>query len=122
NVTSGGASMIMGIGIDFGIQVTSRFRIEARNRRNLPAAMAETIRAVTMPMGTTTLAALIGFRAMSMGELKVLSDLADMMSLGVLCCMLAAITLVPALLVLGDKYLGWFSWSKIFKIKKGWKK
>ncbi len=117
NVTSGGASMIMGIGIDFGIQVTSRFRIEAAKRKRLDDAMAETMRAVTMPMGTTTLAALIGFSAMSMGEMKILSDLASMMSLGVLCCMMAAVTLVPALLILGERYFGWFSWGKILKIK-----
>jgi uncharacterized protein len=111
NVTTGGASMIMGIGIDFGIQVTSRFRIEKKRLKDIAASMSETIRAVYAPMGTTTLAALIGFRAMSMGELKVLSDLADMMSLGVLCCMMAAITVVPALLVLGDKFFDGINWS-----------
>lgn len=114
NITSGGASMIMGIGIDFGIQVTSRFRIELRKKKkDIENAMAETLRVVTMPMGTTTLAALIGFRAMSMGELKVLGELADMMSLGVLGCMMAAITVVPVLLVLGERYLAWIDAKKI---------
>ena len=105
NVTSGGASMIMGIGIDFGIQVVSRFRIEQATKRIMDA-MGETIRTVSVPMGTTTLAALIGFRAMSIGELKVLSDLATMMSLGVLCCMIAALTVVPSALVFGEKIFG----------------
>ncbi len=105
NVTSGGASMIMGIGIDFGIQIVSRFRIELRKLK-IREAMAETVRVVAMPMGTTTIAALIGFQAMSMGELKVLSDLGRMMSIGVLCCMIAALTVVTSALVLGEKYLG----------------
>jgi uncharacterized protein len=105
NVTSGGASMIMGIGIDFGIQVTSRFRIELKKKR-IEEAMAETLRAVSTPMGTTTIAALIGFQAMSMGELTVLSDLGRMMSIGTLACMMAALTVVPIALVLGEKTFG----------------
>lgn len=105
NMTSGAASMIMGIGIDFGIQVSSRFRLEYR-RKEIAEAMGKTISAVSVPMGTTTLAALIGFRAMSMGELKILGQLANMMSYGVLCCMLAALTVVPLALVGGEKIFG----------------
>ena len=101
NTTSGASSMIMGIGIDFGIQVTSRFRIELK-RKDIANAMAQTIRAVSMPMGTTTLAALIGFQAMSLGELKVLADIGSMMSFGTLACMMAALTVVPVALVWGE--------------------
>jgi predicted RND superfamily exporter protein len=103
STTSGGASMIMGIGIDFGIQVTQRFRLELR-RGTVVKAMVRTLQTVTIPMSTTTLAALVGFRAMSLGELRILSDLADMMTLGVLCSMIAAVTIVPSALVLGEKY------------------
>jgi len=105
NMTSGASSMIMGIGIDFGIQVTSRFRIELKEK-GLSKAMAETVKVVSVPMGTTTLAALIGFRAMSMGELKVLSDIGTMMSYGTLACMIAALTVVPVALVWGEKIFG----------------
>ena len=108
--TSGAASMIMGIGIDFGIQVVARFRLELAKMK-IRKAMAGTMKAIIVPMGTTTLAALIGFRAMSMGQLTILSELATMMSYGILCCMLAALTIVPSALVLGEKYLK-------FKIKE----
>ena len=78
--TSGVLSMIMGIGIDFGIQVVTRYRFELLN---IPAlkerhpdldigpkdAMAVTLNNVIIPMLTTTLAALIGFQAMSLGKL-----------------------------------------------------
>ncbi|MFH1055975.1 MAG: MMPL family transporter [Candidatus Altiarchaeota archaeon] len=102
--TSGAASMIMGIGIDFGIQVVSRFRIESK-KYGIRNGMVETMNAVIIPMSTTTLAALIGFRAMSMGELTILKDLATIMSLGVFWCMMAALTIVPGALVLGERYL-----------------
>ena len=56
-----------------------------------------------MPMATTTLAALIGFQAMSLGELTVMADMGTMMSYGIACCFLAAITIVPAILVIGER-------------------
>jgi len=102
--------MIMGIGIDFGIQVVTRYRFELLN---IPAlkerhpdldigpkdAMAVTLNNVIVPMLTTTLAALIGFQAMSLGKLTFLGDMGTMMSYGVAASMVAAITIVPAIII-----------------------
>jgi len=101
-VTSGVISMIMGIGIDFGIQMINRFKQELREY-NKKEAMRRTINGVFMPMLTTTLAALIGFRAMSLGELKIMGEMGTIMSFGVAFCMLAAVTIVPSILVLLEK-------------------
>ncbi len=109
--TSGVISMIMGIGIDFGIQVTTRYRFE-RAHQLPPDAMALTLEKVIMPMSTTTLAALIGFQAMSMGQLTFMGDMGTMMSYGVAACMVAAITAVPSLILIADT----LSISKIFTI------
>ena len=99
---SGGISMIMGIGIDFGIQVVNRFRQE-RKKHGIEEAMEITLSNVFTPMLVTTLAALIGFRAMSLGKLTLLGDLGNMMSLGVLFCLIAAISVVPSALVISEK-------------------
>lgn len=111
--TSGVLSMIMGIGIDFGIQVVTRYRFELQNlsmlREHHPQlqlthrdAMAVTLNNVIIPMSTTTLAALIGFQAMSLGKLTFLGDMGTMMSYGVAASMVAAITVVPALIIIID--------------------
>lgn len=100
--TSGTISMIMGIGIDFGIQITSRFREEVK-KRSPERSMEITMNNVFMPMATTTLAALIGFRAMSMGQLKFFGEFGDIMSIGIAASFLVAITLVPVILVQGEK-------------------
>lgn len=99
--TSGVLSMIMGIGIDFGIQVVTRYRLEVQNL-SPQDAMELTLKRVTVPMATTTLAALIGFRAMSLGKLTFLADMGTIMSYGVAACMLAAVTAVPALIIIFD--------------------
>jgi predicted RND superfamily exporter protein len=108
NATSGIISMIMGIGIDFGIQVTSRFRQELNG---LPPqqAMENTMNNVFVPMATTTLAALIGFRAMGAGNLTFMGEFGFIMSLGIAFTFLAAITFVPAILVVSDDLCKRFS-------------
>jgi predicted RND superfamily exporter protein len=113
STTSGVTSMIMGIGIDFGIQLVTRYRLELQNLPMLEehhphiqlghrAAMEVTLNNVITPMLTTTLAALIGFQAMSLGRLTFLGDMGKMMSYGVAASMIAAITIVPAIILIID--------------------
>lgn len=103
SVMTGVSSMIMGIGIDFGIQVVYRFKYEMKTKEP-SEAMNATLNNVILPMSTTTLAALIGFRAMSLGELTMMANIGTMMTYGVLFSMIAALTFVPAILVIGEKY------------------
>jgi hypothetical protein len=114
SATSGVISMIMGIGIDFGIQTVTRFRQElkvAKKKNKVETAMTTTLNNVIVPMATTTLAALIGFKAMSMGQLTMMAEMGTMMSYGIAACFLAAITVVPALLVLFEKiHVKNFTW------------
>ena len=100
--TSGVMAMIMGIGIDFGIQVTKRFRYELRTYER-EEAMVNTLSNVLYPMVITTLAAVIGFKCLSLGQLPMMADMGTMMATGVVFCMVAALTVVPAVLVLFTK-------------------
>lgn len=58
--------MVLGIGIDFGIQIVNRFKLEIEGyleKGELQRKLVETITKVVKPITTTTLAALIRFRA-----------------------------------------------------------
>lgn len=79
-------AMIMGIGIDFGIQVTKRFRYELRTQKR-EDAMVDTLSNVLYPMLITTLAAVIGFKCLSLGKLPAMADMGTMMATGVVFCM-----------------------------------
>lgn len=100
SITSGAISMIMGVGIDFGIQIVNRFKEELQKTKEEAKAMEITLNNVIIPMGTTTISALIGFTAMSMGELTVMKDLGSILSYGIAACFLASISIVPVLLIL----------------------
>lgn len=99
SMTSGAISMIMGIGIDFGIQIMNRYNQELKKFEK-KTAMSNTLSGTLMPILTTALACLIGFQAMNFGELSMMAELGNIMSLGIVFCMFAAITIVPSLLVL----------------------
>jgi len=101
-MTSGTISMIMGIGIDFGIQIIVRFKQEFKTL-DKKSAMEKTMNAVMGPIWITTIAAIIGFQAMSLGELTLMADMGNIMSFGVFFCMFAAITVVPSLIVIIEK-------------------
>lgn len=102
SATSGVISMIMGIGIDFGIQIVTRFRDELQ-LMNADKAIIKTLEQVLIPMATTTIAALIGFKAMTMGELTLMADMGTMMSYGITACFLSAITIVPVILIISSR-------------------
>ena len=101
-MTSGALAMIMGIGIDFGIQVTKRFRYELRTYER-EEAMVNTLCNVFYPMTITTIAAATGFLCLSLGELPMMADMGRMLAMGVICCMAAALTVVPAILLLLER-------------------
>lgn len=102
SATSGVLSMIMGIGIDFGIQIVSRFRQEIENN-SIHDSIGTTLNAVFIPMTTTTFAAVIGFQAMTLGQITFLAEMGQIMSFGVVGCYLAALAFIPPILVLTNK-------------------
>ncbi|MGC9444427.1 MAG: efflux RND transporter permease subunit [Candidatus Methanospirareceae archaeon] len=101
-MTSGALAMIMGIGIDFGIQVTKRFLYELQWQER-EEAMVNTLSNVFYPMVITTMAAVTGFLCLSLGELPMMKDMGKMLAMGVACSMIAALTVVPAILVLFER-------------------
>lgn len=107
---SGGIAMIMGVGIDFGIQVVTRFRQELQSSSG-EQAIATTLANTMRPMLITVIAALIGFSSLSLGKMTVLGELGKMMSAGVLMCFLGAITVIPSILIINEKY----SKAKVFR-------
>lgn len=100
--TSGVLALIMGIGIDFGIQVTKRYRYELQLRER-EEAMVNTLCNVFYPMSITTIAAVTGFLCLRLGQLPMMEDWGTMMACGVIFCMVAALTVVPAILVFFEK-------------------
>ncbi len=103
NVASvSGAAIMLGLGVDFGIQMTHRFRQEIKNNE-LNKAMENTLVGVGRPILTTGTAATIGFSVLLLGTLPMLHGLGILLSVGVICCVLVTFLLLPPVLILQEK-------------------
>jgi len=102
NITSSVVTLTIGIGIDFGLQLMIRYRQE-REKYDKRKAMRVTLANILEPMLITAIAALIGFRAMSLGQLRMMGDLGTTASFGVAGSMIAAVTVVASLMILFER-------------------
>ncbi len=103
NVASvSGASIMLGLGVDFGIQLTHRFRQEIKNNE-LEKAMENTLVGVGRPILTTGTAATIGFSVLLLGSLPMLHGLGILLAVGVICCVIVTFLLLPSILILEEK-------------------
>ena len=93
---------MLGLGVDFGIQLTHRFRQEIKNNE-LEKAMENTLVGVGRPILTTGTAATIGFSVLLLGSLPMLHGLGILLAVGVICCVIVTFLLLPSILILEEK-------------------
>ena len=91
-------SMLLGLGIDFGIHLLFRFEEERESGCDGPESLERTIRTtgVDTLVGATATAA--SFLALTATDFRGVSDLGVLASGGVLLCFFSTVTVLPALL------------------------
>lgn len=96
--------MILGLGIDFGIQILGRYEEELPRSRNVTSAIAQTIShtGVTIITGGSITAA--AFYTMCLNDFRGLAEMGLISGTGILLCILANLILLPALLSLRDRH------------------
>jgi hydrophobe/amphiphile efflux-3 (HAE3) family protein len=95
-------SIILGLGIDFSIHIIHRFK-EDREKYGIDKAIYSAVGNVGKGLTLTTTTTIIGFLALLAAVLPLLRDFAIALSLGVLFCLVAAIGVIPPLLVLVER-------------------
>src|SRR6516162_9281798 len=90
------AVLFIGLGVDFGIQFSVRYRAERHEVDDLHKALVNTASHVGAPL--TLAAAAAGFLSFLPTDYKGLSELGLLAGLGMIIAFLTSITLIPALL------------------------
>ena len=93
-VTIGAFPVMIGIGIDYAIQFHSRFDEESR-KTSLPEAVRTTITKAGPSVIYAMLATAMGFIALWISPLPMIRSFGITCVIGLLCCYLAAIVIVP---------------------------
>ena len=92
------AVLFVGIGVDFGIQFSVRYRAERYEINNLRVALANTAKQLGVPLTLAATATACGFLSFLPTDYKGVSELGQIAGAGMIIAYLSTITLLPALL------------------------
>jgi uncharacterized protein len=92
--------LFVGLGVDFGIQFSVRYRTERHDHPDLRRALRWTARKAGNPLALAAAATAVGFFAFLPTSYRGLSELGLIAGCGMLIAFLCSITLVPAMLAL----------------------
>jgi len=92
------AVLFIGLGVDFGIQFSVRYRAERHEIDDLHQALLDTASHVGAPLTLAAAATAAGFLSFLPTDYKGLSELGLLAGLGMIVAFLTSITLLPALL------------------------
>ena len=94
------AVLFVGLGVDFGIQFSVRYRSERFKNDNLVEALEEAARRAAVPLSLAAMATAAGFLCFMPTDYKGISELGEIAGAGMLIAFLSSITVLPALLKL----------------------
>jgi hypothetical protein len=92
------AVLFVGIGVDFGIQFSVRYRAERYEINNLRVALKNTAKHVGVPLTLAAAATAAGFLSFLPTDYKGVSELGKIAGVGMIIAYVISITLLPALL------------------------
>jgi hopanoid biosynthesis associated RND transporter like protein HpnN len=94
------AVLFVGIGVDFGIQFSVRYRAERYEIDNLSIALSNAARHAGVPLTLAAAATAAGFLSFLPTDYKGLSELGRIAGVGMIIAFIVSVTLLPALLKL----------------------
>jgi uncharacterized protein len=92
------AVLFVGLGVDFGIQFSVRYRSERYKNDDLAAALAKAAEYCAIPLSLAAMATAAGFLSFLPTDYKGVSELGRIAGVGMLVAFTTSITLLPALL------------------------
>jgi len=94
------AVLFVGLGVDFGIQFSVRYRSERFKSDDLQLALETAAEHVAIPLSLAAMATAAGFLSFLPTDYKGVSELGEIAGVGMLVAFLTSITVLPALLKL----------------------
>jgi len=96
--------MLLGLGIDFGIQILGRYEEEMSKGKSIDDALIETLRHTGVAILTGGSTTAVAFFTMCFNEFIGLAELGIISGSGILMSVIANLIFLPAMLVIRDKH------------------
>jgi hypothetical protein len=94
------AVLFVGLGVDFGIQYSVRYRSERFKSNDLEAALIQAARRSAVPLSLAAMATAAGFLSFLPTDYKGISELGEIAGVGMLVAFVSSISVLPAMLKL----------------------
>ena len=98
-----GPILLIGLGVDYAIHFTGRYREELGNGQSINDSTKNTLSSVGIALSLATLATIVGFLSNIVSPLPEFKDFGITVSFGILFALLLVMTFVPAIRSLLDK-------------------
>lgn len=106
--------LFIGLGVDFAIQFSVRYRAERHDIADLPSALRSAAKKAGAPLALATAATAVGFSSFLPTAYRGLSELGQIAGTGMVIAFIVSITLLPALLAVlkpaGESRSVGFAW------------
>lgn len=102
-VTISGLPILIGLGVDFAIQMHNRFEEERGEGRSPQGAADRAIRRMSPPLTVAMVGAVAGFYALQWSKVPMIRDFGWLLSIGVVVLVAAAMLMAVPVLVLLDR-------------------
>jgi hydrophobe/amphiphile efflux-3 (HAE3) family protein len=103
-VTISGFPILIGLAVDFSIQIQARFEEEVHRDGDGPAALVRTYCGLGWPLTVAMLAAILGFIALQVSRVPMIRDFGIMLDIGVFMLFVIVLLVPPAVLILREKH------------------
>jgi hypothetical protein len=103
--TAGMGSLLLGMGIDYGIHLMHRYEEERRKKKPIDEAIEIAVVSTGTAVFATTATTVVGFLALVFAPLPMMANLGKVCALGISFCMISVIALLPAMIVIEEKYI-----------------
>ncbi len=98
--------LVVGLGIDYGVHLTTRYREQRALGQDAPTAAKTAMHTVGGALVLATVATTVGFGVTGMAPLEVIADFGIFTAIGVICAFIVMGLAVPASRVLRERRLG----------------
>ncbi len=102
--TVGLSSMILGLGVEYGVFVVSRYKEERDKRVSQLESMKTTVHGIGTAVIGSGLTTIVGFGVLSFTSMPMIQHFGQTLALGIAYCLLAALFANPVLILLEEDY------------------
>jgi predicted RND superfamily exporter protein len=114
--TVGLSSMILGLGVEYGVFMLSRYNEERAKNIGQLDSLRTTVRGIGAAIIGSGLTVIVGFGVLAFATVPMIQHLGETLALGIAYCLLAALFVNPVFILLEEDYEYWNTHRKLEKL------